>query len=69
VVFYATSLAIIAGGIADQLYAWATWTYLVTRVMHSLVQATINWVPLRLTFYLASWAALGFMVVRGMLQL
>jgi len=69
VVFYAVALAIVFAGMADPLYAAAAWAFLVTRVLHSLTQATINKVPLRLTFYLASWAALGFMIVRGLLAL
>jgi hypothetical protein len=69
VAFYAVSLAIVAGGIADPLYAWAAWAFLVLRVAHSLVHATINRVPIRLAFYLGSWAALGFMIVRGALQI
>ena len=69
VVFYAVALAIVLAGIADPLYAAAAWLFLAFRMLHSLVQATINKVPLRLTFYLASWAALGFMIVRGTLTL
>lgn len=65
VAFYAVALAIVVGGIADPMFAWAAWAYLVLRIVHSLTQATINRVPIRLTFYLASWAALGFMIVRG----
>lgn len=69
VLFYAVSLAIIIAGIADPLYAVAAWAFFGLRVMHSLVQATINKVPVRMTFYLASWAALGFMIMRGVVQL
>jgi hypothetical protein len=69
VVFYAVALGIVVAGMSDPLYAAAAWTYLATRVLHSLTQATINKVPVRLTLYLASWAALGFMIVRGLLAL
>jgi hypothetical protein len=69
VVFYAVALAIVFAGMADSYFAAAAWLFLAFRVLHSLVQATINYVPLRLTFYLASWAALGFIVVRGMWML
>jgi len=69
VVFYAVALAIVFSGMADPLYAAAAWAFLAARVLHSLTQATINKVPLRLTFYLASWSALGFIIVRGLLAL
>lgn len=69
VAFYAVALAIVVAGLADAAYAWAAWAFVALRVAHSLVQATINRVPVRLAFYLASWTALGFMIVRGALQI
>ena len=69
VVFYAVGLAIVFAGLADPLFAAAAWVFLAARSMHSLVQATVNRVPIRLTFYLISWTALGFMIVRGLLKL
>ena len=68
-VFYAVALAIVFAGVADPIAAICAWTFLAARVAHSLVQATINVVPLRLTFYLVSWAALAVMIVRGLLAL
>jgi len=68
-VFYAVALAIVAGGLADGLYAGCAWVFLAGRVAHSLVQATVNLVPLRLTFYLVSWAALAVMIIRPLLTL
>jgi len=67
--FCAIALGIVVAGLSDPPYAWAAWTFLAARVIHSIVQATINKVPIRLTFYLASWAALAFMIVRGLCQL
>ncbi|MBS0219419.1 MAG: MAPEG family protein, partial [Proteobacteria bacterium] len=66
-VFYAVALAIVAGGIADPVYAACAWAFLGCRVLHSLVQATINRVRLRLTFYVLSWLALAVMIVRPLL--
>ena len=68
-VFYAVALAIILAGVADPVYAACAWVFLAGRVLHSLVQATVNVVPLRLAFYLVSWAALAVMIVRGLLTL
>jgi len=69
VVFYAVALAIVFAGMADPMYAAAAWTFLIARVLHSLTQATFNRVPVRLTFYLISWAALGYLIVRGLMAL
>ena len=68
-VFYAVALAIIFAGVADPAYAAAAWAFVVLRVLHSLVQATINKVPLRLVCFVLSWMALGYMIVRPLLTL
>lgn len=62
-VFYAVALAIIVGGIADPLYAACAWAFLGCRVLHSLVQATINRVWLRATLYGLSWIPLAVMIL------
>lgn len=69
VAFYAVSLATVAANIADPSFATAAWTFVGFRILHSAVQATINKVPLRLAFYLASWSALAFMIIHGTLKL
>jgi hypothetical protein len=68
-VFYAVALAIIVAGIADPVYAVCAWTFLVFRVVHSLVQATINVVSIRFLFFSLSWVALAVMIVRPILLL
>lgn len=67
--FYAVALAIAFSGTADARFVTAAWAFVACRVAHSIVHATINWVPARLAFYLGSWAALGFLVVRGALKI
>lgn len=67
-VFYAAALAIVAASLADPLHVCA-WAFFGLRVLHSLVQHTINLVPLRLTFYLLSWTALAIMITRALLAL
>lgn len=62
-VFYAMTLAIIAADLASPLYAVCAWVYLVARIAHSLVQATINIVALRAMFYGVSWLALVPMII------
>jgi hypothetical protein len=62
-VFYAVALVVVVAGIADPLYAGCAWAFLVLRVLHSVVQATVNLVPLRLLLFVLSWAALVPMIV------
>ena len=63
--FYATALAIVALGQADPLHAKCAWAYLGLRVLHSLVQATVNIVMVRFTLFGLSMAVLGTMIVRA----
>ncbi|HET6970561.1 MAG TPA: MAPEG family protein [Phenylobacterium sp.] len=68
-VFYAAALAIVAAGRADPVDAGLAWTFVGLRVLHSLVQATFNSVPVRLTFYLTSWFVLVALMARPLLTL
>jgi hypothetical protein len=62
-VFYAVALVVVVAGIASPLYAACAWAFLAFRVLHSLVQATANLVPLRLLLFVLSWVALVPMIV------
>ena len=54
-IFYALVFYIYLAGQADQLHVWLAWAYVALRVVHSLIQCTINRVPLRfLVFALAT---------------
>jgi hypothetical protein len=66
-VFYAVALAIIVGGLADPLYAACAWAFLGCRIVHSVVQATVNTVAMRATVYGLSWIPLAVMIVRPLL--
>jgi hypothetical protein len=68
-IFYTVALAIIIADIADPIYAACAWAFLGCRVMHSLVQATINRVQLRAVPYGLSWIPLAVMIVRPLLVL
>jgi hypothetical protein len=53
--FYALALTAHVGNLADGVAIWLAWGYVGLRVLHSLVQATINLVVLRFAvFALAS---------------
>lgn len=62
-VFYAVALALAIGGQGDGLNAQIAWAYAGLRIVHSLVQATINRVMLRFgVFVLASLALIALCV-------
>ncbi|MDO9488390.1 MAG: MAPEG family protein [Sphingomonadaceae bacterium] len=65
--FYAMAFYVVVIGHADQLHVLCAWAYLGLRVLHSLVQATINKVALRFALFALSWVALGVMIVRELL--
>jgi hypothetical protein len=59
-VFYAVALALAIGGMGDGLNAQLAWAYVALRIVHSLVQATVNRVMLRfIVFALASLALIA----------
>ncbi|MEN9683475.1 MAG: hypothetical protein RLZZ427_1226 [Pseudomonadota bacterium] len=57
-VFYAVALALALIGIGDGLNAQLAWAYVVLRILHSLVQATVNRVMLRFMLFSLSSLAL-----------
>ena len=65
--FYATVLAIVLLGLADGGHVIAAWAFVLLRVVHSIVQATVNRVVVRFALFALSWVALGAMIVRAAL--
>lgn len=57
-VFYAVSLALAIGGMGDGLNAQIAWAYVGLRVLHSLVQVTVNRVLLRFAIFMLASLAL-----------
>lgn len=53
-VFYAISLLLALIGAGDGLAVMLAWAYVALRVVHSLVQATVNRVMLRFTIFMLS---------------
>lgn len=66
-VFYAVTLAIVLLGLADPLHVICGWAFVILRVLHSLVQATLNRVAVRFGLFALSWVAMGLMIVRAAL--
>lgn len=63
-IFYAAALAIQVAGHGDGLAVALAWTYVGLRVLHSLVQVSINLVVLRFLLFATATVVLAVMVVR-----
>lgn len=68
-IFYAAALAIQVAGHGDALAVKLAWAYVALRVLHSLVQASVNIVLVRFLLFSLSTIALAWMVVRELLVL
>ena len=65
--FYATALGLALAGQGDGLNLWLAWAYVGLRVVHSLVQATVNRIVVRFSiFMLASLVLVAFTVREAM---
>jgi len=68
-VFYAVTIAIVVAGLADAVYVYCAWGFVVFRALHSVVQATFNRVAVRATLYGLSWLALAVLIIRPLFSL
>ena len=68
VVFYVIALSIVVINNIEPFMIQLAWTYVALRVLHSIVQITFNFVPLRFTLFVTSWLILGYMVACTILQ-
>lgn len=68
-IFYAAALAIEVAGHADGMAVHFAWVYVGLRVVHSLVQTTVNLVALRFLVFVLSTGVLAAMVVRELMKL
>ena len=57
-------LAVMGAGAIDVLLAWA---YVVTRIVHSIWQATVNRIPVRFTLFFISTLFLLILAVRAVM--
>lgn len=62
--FYAVALSIAMLGHVDVLNVGCAWVYALLRIIHSIVQATIDLVLARFVLFIMSWLVLSFMVIR-----
>jgi len=68
-IFYALVFYIFLAGIVDPLFIWLAWAYVGLRVVHTLIQCTINAVPLRFLVFAVSTLVLMVMAARAVLTL
>jgi hypothetical protein len=68
-VFYAVAIVLAIIGQGDGLNAQLAWTYVALRVLHSLVQVTVNKVIMRFAVFALSSLALIALIVRAVMAL
>ena len=66
-VFYALCIYSHLVGVMDPINVALAWGYVVLRIVHSLVQATTNFVPLRFAVFSIGTLALFAIAIRNML--
>ena len=65
-IFYAIALTLAMMDMGHGINLWLAWGYVGLRVVHSIVQSTINVVPIRFTiFFLATFCLLGLTIHAG----
>ena len=62
--FYAIAISIAVLGHSDQTAVTCAWSFVILRVVHSLIQSTVNLVMLRFGVFALSWVALLIMTIR-----
>ncbi|MGK0267389.1 MAG: hypothetical protein ACI82N_001642 [Maricaulis sp.] len=68
-IFYALVLYCHLVGLADPLMIGLAWGYVALRVLHSLIQALWNFIPVRFLVFISSTILLIVMAVRAVLAL
>jgi len=65
-IFYAIALTLALMDFGGGINLWLAWGYVALRIVHSIVQSTVNIVPIRFTiFFLASLCLLGLTIHAG----
>ncbi|WP_374413344.1 MAPEG family protein [Novosphingobium colocasiae] len=68
-VFYAVAITLAIIGLGDGLNAQVAWAYVVLRVIHSIIQSTVNAINLRFGVFALSSFCLMFLVARAALAM
>lgn len=64
VLFYVVAICITLLGHVDALHIGCAWAYAILRIIHSAIQATIDWVIARFCVFILSWVVLSIMLIR-----
>ncbi|MDA0977441.1 MAG: MAPEG family protein [Proteobacteria bacterium] len=67
--FYATAIALAMIGLGDDLYLYLAWGYVASRILHSLVHATVNVVMIRFSLFLIGSICLIVMAIGGVIEM
>jgi len=68
-VFYALAIYSHLVGVADGLNVGLAWTYVALRMLHSLIQCTVNFVPVRFLVFVTSTIVLIIIAARNVIAL
>jgi hypothetical protein len=68
-VFYALAFYTHLAGVSDPTYVALAWTYVALRVLHSIIQCTWNFVPVRFFVFAASSIVLIVIAARNVIAL
>ncbi len=68
-IFYAVCIVLAISGNGEGLSLILAWTYVVSRIVHSVIQSTTNQVPLRFGIFAVGSMALLVMTVNGLYQI
>ncbi|CAN7362570.1 MAPEG family protein [Caulobacter sp. LjRoot300] len=68
-IFYAAALAIQVAGHGDALAVGLAWAFVASRVLHSLIQVSVNIVLIRFLLFSAGTLVLAWMVARELAKL
>jgi len=68
-IFYAMAFYIVLAGHTDMLHIYLAWAYVALRVLHSLIQNTVNIVNFRFLVFTLSTLVLMAMAVREVIAL
>ena len=68
-VFYAVAIVLAIIGQGDGFNAWLGWIYVASRIVHSLVQATVNAVMVRFVVFAVSSLLLAALIVHALMAL
>jgi hypothetical protein len=69
VIFYALVTYSHLVGVGDDINIGFAWTYVILRIIHSLVQGTINFIPLRFGVYALATVCLFVIAIRNLIAL